>query len=320
MADLSNLPPGAKVIRVQQQDGSDKYQAVYQVPNGTSSTGLQTVRLVQQTQRRQIALPRAVGQPQPVAIGQQGGQSRQVIIRTAPPGGQRMLVNRPGASQSRQVIVNQTALQQAGQPRPVFLHPGQIIRPAGQSGQVIRPAGQSVVYRVAGPGGQTVRIIRPGGRAQGQTVVIQRPVNSANAQPASSGQVIVQQGTQYVVQSSAGQANCAQIVSHQQAAVQEAQQSQHVHTPPDSPQDMPQAASTDQHEGESGKPPSPVQGAETDGAQPSEPTQDDAAAEPQVDVDINNVVCSFSTRCHLNLKRIATEGANVIYKRENGVS
>ena len=35
---------------------------------------------------------------------------------------------------------------------------------------------------------------------------------------------------------------------------------------------------------------------------------------------INNVVCSYSTRCHLNLKRIALEGNNVIFKRENNVS
>ena len=35
---------------------------------------------------------------------------------------------------------------------------------------------------------------------------------------------------------------------------------------------------------------------------------------------INNVVCSYSTRCHLNLKRVALEGSNVIFKRENNVS
>ena len=39
-----------------------------------------------------------------------------------------------------------------------------------------------------------------------------------------------------------------------------------------------------------------------------------------IDIVINNVVCSFSTRCHLNLKQIALEGYNVVYKKENGVS
>ena len=38
-----------------------------------------------------------------------------------------------------------------------------------------------------------------------------------------------------------------------------------------------------------------------------------------ISVGINNVVGSFNTRCHINLKRLALEGLNVIYKRENGV-
>ena len=38
-----------------------------------------------------------------------------------------------------------------------------------------------------------------------------------------------------------------------------------------------------------------------------------------IDICINNVVCSYSTKCHLNLKRIATEGLHVEYKKENGV-
>ena len=42
--------------------------------------------------------------------------------------------------------------------------------------------------------------------------------------------------------------------------------------------------------------------------------------EPEVDIVINNVVSSFNTRCHLNLKRVSTEGMNVIYKRDQGVS
>ena len=39
----------------------------------------------------------------------------------------------------------------------------------------------------------------------------------------------------------------------------------------------------------------------------------------QVDIVINNVVCSFSVRCHLNLKEIALNGSNVEYRRENGM-
>ncbi|RUS78315.1 hypothetical protein EGW08_013919 [Elysia chlorotica] len=40
---------------------------------------------------------------------------------------------------------------------------------------------------------------------------------------------------------------------------------------------------------------------------------------PCIDIIINNVVCSFSTRCYLNLKKIATEGIHVEYRRENGM-
>ena len=42
--------------------------------------------------------------------------------------------------------------------------------------------------------------------------------------------------------------------------------------------------------------------------------------EPEVDIVINNVVCSFNVRCHLNLRVIATQGLNVEYRKENGVS
>lgn len=41
---------------------------------------------------------------------------------------------------------------------------------------------------------------------------------------------------------------------------------------------------------------------------------------PVLDIVINNVVCSFNVRCHLNLRQIALQGANVEYRRENGVS
>jgi len=42
-------------------------------------------------------------------------------------------------------------------------------------------------------------------------------------------------------------------------------------------------------------------------------------AEPEVDIVINNVVCSFNVRCHLNLRDIALRGLNVEYRKENGM-
>uniref|UniRef100_A0A1B6GA63 TATA box-binding protein-like 1 n=1 Tax=Cuerna arida TaxID=1464854 RepID=A0A1B6GA63_9HEMI len=41
--------------------------------------------------------------------------------------------------------------------------------------------------------------------------------------------------------------------------------------------------------------------------------------EPEIDIVINNVVCSFSVRCHLNLRQIALNGINVEYRREHGM-
>ena len=41
--------------------------------------------------------------------------------------------------------------------------------------------------------------------------------------------------------------------------------------------------------------------------------------EPEIDIVISNVVCAFSVRCQLALKEIALNGANVEYKRENGM-
>ena len=38
-----------------------------------------------------------------------------------------------------------------------------------------------------------------------------------------------------------------------------------------------------------------------------------------LDIIITNVVAVFRTRCHLNLRTIALEGVNVIYKPEYGV-
>lgn len=43
------------------------------------------------------------------------------------------------------------------------------------------------------------------------------------------------------------------------------------------------------------------------------------SSEPEIDIVINNVVCSFSVRCHLNLRQIALNGINVEYRRENGM-
>lgn len=45
----------------------------------------------------------------------------------------------------------------------------------------------------------------------------------------------------------------------------------------------------------------------------------DAEGEPEIDIVINNVVCSFSVRCHLNLRDIALNGINVEYRKENGM-
>lgn len=45
----------------------------------------------------------------------------------------------------------------------------------------------------------------------------------------------------------------------------------------------------------------------------------DEEPEPEIDIVINNVVCSFSVRCHLNLRDIAQKGFNVEFRRENGM-
>jgi TATA-box binding protein (TBP) (component of TFIID and TFIIIB) len=38
---------------------------------------------------------------------------------------------------------------------------------------------------------------------------------------------------------------------------------------------------------------------------------------PELDIVINNVICSFNVGCHLNLRRIAVNGANVEYRKAN---
>lgn len=52
--------------------------------------------------------------------------------------------------------------------------------------------------------------------------------------------------------------------------------------------------------------------------QPQQP-QEQPADEPEIDIVINNVVCSFSVRCHLNLREIALNGTNVEYRKEHGM-
>ena len=48
--------------------------------------------------------------------------------------------------------------------------------------------------------------------------------------------------------------------------------------------------------------------------------QEQADEEPVIDITINNVVCSFSVCCHLDLRNIALTANNVEFRRENGVS
>ncbi|XP_071807883.1 TATA-box-binding protein-like [Asterias amurensis] len=47
-------------------------------------------------------------------------------------------------------------------------------------------------------------------------------------------------------------------------------------------------------------------------------TENGDSSSPSIDIFINNVVCTFTVRCHLNLKRIGMEGINVEYRREYG--
>lgn len=49
------------------------------------------------------------------------------------------------------------------------------------------------------------------------------------------------------------------------------------------------------------------------------PVDDNEEPEPEIDIVISNVVCAFSVRSQLTLKDIALNGANVEYKRENGM-
>lgn len=71
--------------------------------------------------------------------------------------------------------------------------------------------------------------------------------------------------------------------------------------------------------GPPGQPSAPIKGEiKTENLDVKEETRE-ADDQPEVDIVINNVVCSFSVRCHLNLKEIAMNGSNVEYRRENGM-
>jgi transcription initiation factor TFIID TATA-box-binding protein len=45
----------------------------------------------------------------------------------------------------------------------------------------------------------------------------------------------------------------------------------------------------------------------------------DNQQDPEIELFVNNVVCSFALGCKLNLRKIAMEAANVIYKRDHAV-
>lgn len=58
---------------------------------------------------------------------------------------------------------------------------------------------------------------------------------------------------------------------------------------------------------------------EVDGSHENATDAAEQEPEPEIDIVINNVVCSFSVRCHLNLREIALNGRNVEFRRENGM-
>jgi TATA-box binding protein (TBP) (component of TFIID and TFIIIB) len=45
----------------------------------------------------------------------------------------------------------------------------------------------------------------------------------------------------------------------------------------------------------------------------------DNSDDPEIELFVNNVVCSFALGCKLNLRKIAMEAANVIYRRDHAV-
>ncbi|XP_047545139.1 TATA box-binding protein-like 1 isoform X1 [Vanessa atalanta] len=72
---------------------------------------------------------------------------------------------------------------------------------------------------------------------------------------------------------------------------------------------------------EAGKPEQPPQQClETaDATVQQAPMEEEEEETPEIDIMINNVVCSFSVKCHLNLREIALNGVNVEFRRENGM-
>ena len=68
-------------------------------------------------------------------------------------------------------------------------------------------------------------------------------------------------------------------------------------------------------------PPATTDGVKEEFSNGGEEAADQETREPseEVDIVINNVVGSFSVKCHLNLRDIALRGLNVEYRRENGV-
>lgn len=66
----------------------------------------------------------------------------------------------------------------------------------------------------------------------------------------------------------------------------------------------------------------PTIAAEPEGVNPVEyngiPTEEEEEP-PTIDIIINNVVCSFNTRCHLNLRQIAMDSSHVEYRREQSM-
>lgn len=60
-------------------------------------------------------------------------------------------------------------------------------------------------------------------------------------------------------------------------------------------------------------------GVPVDGAAAVAVVEEEEGDAPEIDIVINNVVCSFSVRCHLNLRDIALNGHNVEFRRENGM-
>ena len=53
----------------------------------------------------------------------------------------------------------------------------------------------------------------------------------------------------------------------------------------------------------------------TDDKHSEEAATSDESTRNQIKLYINNVVCSYSAACHLNLRRIACEGMHVEYKK-----